>query len=77
MTATHMKGHIKETAGKLTGDTEMQVEGTLEKGFADVKRVVGDAVDLVTDTVTTGINTVVNAVIDVYKIVTKTIKNLF
>ena len=42
MTATHMKGHIKETTGKLTGDTQMQVEGTLEKGFADVKRVVGD-----------------------------------
>jgi uncharacterized protein YjbJ (UPF0337 family) len=45
MTVAKMKGQLKETTGKLTGDTGTQVEGTLEKGVAEVKRVVGGAAD--------------------------------
>jgi len=55
----------------------MQVEGTLEKGVAEVNRVVGGAVDYVTDMVGTGINTVTNAVTDVYNSAKKTIGKLF
>jgi len=77
MSVSTMKGQLKETTGKLTGDTGMQVEGTFEKGVADVKRAVGGAVDYVTEVVGTGINTVTSAITDVYKSAKKTISKLF
>ncbi len=75
--AAKMKGQIKETAGKLAGDTGMEVQGNFEKGVAEVKRVVGDAVDYVTEVMGTGIKTVTNALTDVYKSAKKTISKLF
>jgi uncharacterized protein YjbJ (UPF0337 family) len=77
MSISTIKGQIKETTGKLTGDTGMQVEGTLEKGVAEVKRVVGGAVDYVTEVVGTGINTVTHAITDAYNSAKKTIGKLF
>jgi len=75
--AAKMKGQLKETTGKLTGDTEMEAEGKFEKGVAEVKRVVGGAVDYVEEMVGTGINTVTNAITDVYMSAKKTISKLF
>jgi uncharacterized protein YjbJ (UPF0337 family) len=75
--AAKMKGQLKETTGKLTGDTGMEAEGKFEKGVAEVKRVVGSAVDYVTEVVGAGINTVTNAITDVYKSAKKTIGKLF
>ena len=75
--AAKMKGQLKETTGKLTGDTGMEAEGKFEKGFAEVKRVVEGAVDYVAEVVGTGINTVTNAITDVYKSAKKTIGKLF
>ena len=77
MSISTIKGQIKETTGKLTGDTGMQVEGTLEKGVAEVKRVVGGAVDYVTEVVGTGINTVTHAITNAYNSAKKTIGKLF
>ena len=75
--AAKMKGQLKETTGKLTGDTGMEAEGKFEKGVAEVKRVVGRAVDYVVEVVGTGINTVTNAITDVYMSAKKTISKLF
>jgi uncharacterized protein YjbJ (UPF0337 family) len=75
--AAKMKGQIKETTGKLTGDKGMEAEGKFEKGVAEVKRVVGGAVDYVTEVVGDGINTVTNAITDVYRSAKKTISKLF
>lgn len=77
MSISTMKGQIKETTGKLTGDTGMQVEGTFEKGVGEVKRVVGGAVDYVTEVVGTGIDTVTNAITNAYNSAKKTINKLF
>ena len=77
MTVAKMKGQIKETTGKIIGDPGMEAEGTFEKAFSDVKRVVGGAVDYVTDVVGTGLNAVTNAVTDVYKSAKRTISKLF
>ena len=73
MTVAKVKGQIKETTGKVTGDTGMQIEGTIEKGVAEVKKAVGYIADLVGD----GINTVTSAINDVYKSAKKTISRLF
>jgi uncharacterized protein YjbJ (UPF0337 family) len=75
--AAKMKGQLKETTGMLTGDTGMEVEGKFEQGVAEVKRVVGGAVDYVTEVVGNGINTVTNAITDLYKSTKRTISKLF
>ena len=75
--AAKMKGQIKETTGKLTSDTGMEAEGKFEKGVAEVKRVVGGAVDYVVEVVGTGIKTVTNAITDVYISAKITISKLF
>jgi len=73
MTIAKVKGQIKESTGKLTGDTGMRVEGTLEKGVAQVK----GAVVYVTDTIAAGASTVASAIGDVLNAVKKTISKLF
>jgi len=75
--AEKMKGQIKETTGKFTGNTGMEVEGKIEKGVAEVKRVVEGAVDYVTEVVGAGINTVTNAITDVYRSAKQTVSKLF
>mgnify|MGYP000261524190 CR=1 FL=1 len=37
------KGALKENAGKLTGDKELEAEGAVEKTVAKAKEVVEDA----------------------------------
>ena len=46
------KGRIKEAAGDLTGDKDLQREGKIDQAAGDVKDKVGDAADKVKDTVT-------------------------
>ncbi len=43
------KGSIKETVGKVTGDTKMQSEGTADKATGKVQNAVGGAKDKLRD----------------------------
>jgi uncharacterized protein YjbJ (UPF0337 family) len=43
--ADKAKGAIKDTAGKLTGDKELQSEGKLDKAKGDVHNAVGNVKD--------------------------------
>lgn len=43
--ANQAKGAVKETAGKITGDTKLQTEGTLDKAKGKVESAVGGAKD--------------------------------
>jgi uncharacterized protein YjbJ (UPF0337 family) len=45
--ADKAKGAIKDAAGKLTGDKDMQAEGKLDKAKGDIHNAVGDAKDAV------------------------------
>ena len=42
-------GAIKETAGKVTGDTKLQAEGSAQKAAGKVQNAVGGAKDDVRD----------------------------
>jgi len=46
------KGRVKEAAGDLTGDKDLQREGKIDQAAGDAKEKVGDAADKVKDTVT-------------------------
>jgi len=48
-TADKAKGAIKDTAGKMTGDTKMQAEGKLDKAKGAARKVVGDVKDAARD----------------------------
>jgi uncharacterized protein YjbJ (UPF0337 family) len=41
------KGAIKDAAGKLTGDKELQAEGKMDKAKGAARSAVGDAKDAV------------------------------
>jgi uncharacterized protein YjbJ (UPF0337 family) len=43
--ADKAKGAIKDTAGKLTGDKELQSEGKLDKAKGDAHNAVGNLKD--------------------------------
>ena len=43
--ADQAKGAIKETAGKVTGDTKLRVEGAIDKATGKVESAVGKARD--------------------------------
>ena len=45
------KGRIKEAAGDVTGDKDLQREGKADRVAGEVKEKVGDAVDKVKDAV--------------------------
>jgi uncharacterized protein YjbJ (UPF0337 family) len=45
--ADKAKGAIKDTAGKMTGDKDLQAEGKMDKAKGDVHSAVGDAKDAV------------------------------
>ena len=47
--ANQAKGAIKETAGKVTGDTKLQAEGMADKAKGKVQSAVGGAKDAVRD----------------------------
>ena len=43
------KGRLKEAAGDLTGDKDLQLEGKIDQGTGKVKDAVGDAADKAKD----------------------------
>lgn len=48
--AEQVKGSVKEAIGKVTGDTKLQAEGTVEKTAGKAQNAVGGAKDTVRDT---------------------------
>jgi uncharacterized protein YjbJ (UPF0337 family) len=48
-TADKVKGTIKDTAGKVTGDKKLQTEGKLDKAKGSAHNVAGDVKDAVKD----------------------------
>ena len=46
-TADKAKGAIKDTAGKMTGDKELQSEGKMDKAKGSAHKAVGDVKDAV------------------------------
>ena len=46
-----LKGRVKEAAGDLTGNKDLEREGKVDQGSASVKDKVGDAADKVKDVV--------------------------
>ena len=49
--AHEIKGAVKETVGKVTGDGKTQAEGATEKAAGKVQNAVGGAKDTVRDAV--------------------------
>jgi uncharacterized protein YjbJ (UPF0337 family) len=45
--ADKAKGAIKDTAGKVTGDKELQSEGKLDKAKGEAHNIAGDVKDAV------------------------------
>jgi uncharacterized protein YjbJ (UPF0337 family) len=45
--ADKAKGAVKDAAGKLTGDKQMQAEGKLDKAKGAAREAMGDAKDAV------------------------------
>ena len=45
--ADQAKGSIKEAAGKVTGDSKLQAEGTLDKAKGHVESAIGGVKDAV------------------------------
>jgi uncharacterized protein YjbJ (UPF0337 family) len=43
--ADKVKGAVKDTAGKVTGDKKMQAEGKMDKAKGAAHNAVGDAKD--------------------------------
>jgi uncharacterized protein YjbJ (UPF0337 family) len=46
-----VKGHIKEAAGDLTGDKDLEREGKADRIGGEAKEKVGDVVDKVKDVI--------------------------
>ncbi len=44
-----IKGHVKEAAGVVTGDSSLKNEGKVDKASGEVKEKVGEVVDKVKD----------------------------
>jgi uncharacterized protein YjbJ (UPF0337 family) len=51
--AHRVKGAVKETIGKITGDAKTQAEGAAEKAAGKVQNVVGGAKDAIRNAVKT------------------------
>jgi uncharacterized protein YjbJ (UPF0337 family) len=49
--ARQVKGAVKETIGRVTGDAKIQAEGAPEKAVGKVQNMVGGAKDTVRKTV--------------------------
>jgi len=45
--ADKAKGAIKDTAGKVTGDKELQAEGKMDKAKGSIHKAAGDVKDAV------------------------------
>jgi uncharacterized protein YjbJ (UPF0337 family) len=46
-TADKVKGAIKDTAGKVSGDKELQSEGKMDKAKGDLHNTAGDVKDAI------------------------------
>jgi uncharacterized protein YjbJ (UPF0337 family) len=46
-----LKGHVKEAAGDLTGDKDLEREGKVDKAVGNVKDKLGNVADSVKDAV--------------------------
>jgi len=51
-TTDELKGRVKEAAGDLSGDQELQREGEADQASGKLKRKVGEAIDRVRDALT-------------------------
>ena len=49
--AHRVKGAVKETIGKITGDTKTEAEGAAEKTAGKVQNIVGGAKDAIRNAV--------------------------
>ncbi len=49
-TADKVKGEIKDTAGKVTGDKKLETEGKFDKAKGSAHKVAGDLKDAVKET---------------------------
>lgn len=49
--ANQAKGAVKQTAGKLVGDTKLQADGAADKAKGKVQSAVGGAKDTIRDAV--------------------------
>jgi uncharacterized protein YjbJ (UPF0337 family) len=49
-TADKVKGTIKDTAGKVTGDKKLESEGELDKAKGSAHTVAGDLKDAIKET---------------------------
>ena len=47
--ADKAKGAVKDTVGKVTGDTKMQAEGKVDKAKGTARNVAGDVKDAARD----------------------------
>ena len=47
--ADNVKGAVKDTVGKATGDKKMEAEGKMDKAKGAVHNLVGDVKDAVRD----------------------------
>ena len=47
--AKQLKGSVKETFGKVTGDTKTEAEGAAEKTAGKIQNTIGGAKDSVRD----------------------------
>ena len=47
--ADKVKGAVKDTAGKITGDKKLQTEGKIDKAKGKAHNVAGDVKDAVRD----------------------------
>jgi uncharacterized protein YjbJ (UPF0337 family) len=45
----NLKGNVKEAAGDLTGDKDLEREGKVDQAAGDVKEKVGDVADKAKD----------------------------
>jgi uncharacterized protein YjbJ (UPF0337 family) len=48
--AHQIKGRVKETVGKVTGDAKIQAEGAAEKAAGKVQNALGGAKDAIRET---------------------------
>jgi uncharacterized protein YjbJ (UPF0337 family) len=47
--ADKVKGAVKDTAGKITGDEKMQAEGKMDKAKGEAHKTAGDVKDTARD----------------------------
>jgi len=49
--AEEMKGRMKEAAGDITGDKDLQREGKIDQGSAKTKRAIDTGADKIKDAI--------------------------